>query len=208
MMRFRWLALLLSTAASARATSPVVEREPLPRGTQPLIIASDPTPPPAPPPRWDGSVQRGWHEGFSIGVGFGRAFVEDVAAGYWGRIELGAYQVQHRRRGFFAGVSLGVEGWRASSIDFGGGAPILAQLGIQSDALFVVLGAGVQGLLIHQVAGDTGVGLVAPEAGADLGFDLEGVRFLVDARAGYRWQLGAPDRGSLRIGGVIQLTTD
>lgn len=208
MRRFRWLALVLLAAARARATPPLVERAPTPRGTQPLVIASDHTPPPARPSRWHPSPERGWHEGFSIGVGFGRAFVEDVAAGYWGRIELGAYQVQHRRRGFFAGVSLGVEGWRASSIDFGGGAPILAQLGIQSDALFVVLGAGVQALLVDHVAADTGVGLVAPEAGADLGFDLEGVRFLVDARAGYRWQLGAPDRGSLRIGGVIQLTTD
>ncbi|MBI3204412.1 MAG: hypothetical protein HYZ29_22945 [Myxococcales bacterium] len=210
MPRFRWLACAFSVAVSARATPPLVERDrgPEPRGVQPLIIATDRTPPPEPARRWSDLPRRGWHEGYSIGAGFGRAFVEGVDPGFWGRLELGAYEVQHRRRGFFRGVSVGVEGWRAGPADFGAGAPVLAQVGIQSDALFMVLGAGAQALFVDQVAGDTGVGFLAPEALADVGFDLEGVRFLLDARAGYRWQLGAPDRSSLRVGGVIQLTTD
>ena len=107
---------------------------------------------------------------------------------------------------------MGIEAWRAKDsrgdVAWGGSLPFIVYAGVQSDALFVVLGGGFDLLLVDRVEHDTGLGFFGPEAAADLGFDLEGVRFLVDGRAGYHWQLFADDRSTLRLGGVFQLTTD
>jgi hypothetical protein len=107
---------------------------------------------------------------------------------------------------------MGIEGWGASAPgdehNWGGSLPAIIYSGIQSDAAFLVLGFGFDLLLVDRIDQQTGVGLFAPLAAANVGFDLEGVRFLVDGRAGYRWQLGARDRAAARLGGAIQLTTD
>jgi len=161
---------------------------------------------------WYPPYSPAWHDGVAIGAGFGAAFVRGLEPGWFARVDAGAYDIQTRRRGFIFGMLTGVEGWRAhddrDEAAFGVSVPLVIYGGLQSDALFMALGAGFDLALVDHVMGDTGVGFFAPEAAADLGFDLEGVRFLVDGRAGYHWQLGAADRSTLRIGGVIQLTTD
>ncbi|GMV14079.1 MAG: hypothetical protein HS104_22330 [Polyangiaceae bacterium] len=206
-MRSRLTAFGLLVASNAAATPPVIDREPELGRAAPLVIATDGQPPP-PPPSWPRPERRRWHQGVALGVGFGAAFVEGVEQGYWARIDAGAYDIQHRRRGFIGGMLTGLEGWRANGEAWGASLPLILFLGIQSDAFFSTLGGGFDVVLVDRVDQTTGYGFFAPEADLKLGFDLEGVRFLANARAGYHWQLGADDRGSLRFGGEIQLTTD
>jgi hypothetical protein len=145
-------------------------------------------------------------------VSFGAAFVQGARQGYYGRLEASAYKIQTRRRGFIVELMTGLEGWGArrpgESADKGGSLPLLVYGGIQSDAFFAAVGAGVDVVTVDQVDRKTGVGLLSPLGAFNLGFDLEGVRFLFDARAGYRWQLGAEDRTMVQVGGMVQLTTD
>lgn len=185
-----------------------------PRHREPLILATDGTTPPTfreehPRPRHD---HRHGHDGAALGVAFGRAFVEDVEPGWYGRFDSAGYVITTRRRGTIFGAMLGLEGWGArgdgDETNVGGGLPMSLFGGIQSDALFFVMGGGFHFLLVDRVDGDTGVGFFAPHGLANLGFDLEGVRFLVDGRAGYRWQLGADDRAAFMLGGAFQITTD
>lgn len=201
----RWpVGVLLLAASSAGAEESALE----PRQRAPLVIATDGEPPPSRPPSWPRPEPRRWHDGVALGVGFGAAHVEGVEQGYWARIDAGAYDIQHRRRGFIGGMLTGLEGWRASGEAWGASLPLILFLGIQSDAFFTTLGGGFDLLLVDRVEQATGYGFFTPEADLKLGFDLEGVRFLANARAGYHWQLRAEDRGSLRLGGEIQLTTD
>ncbi len=184
-----------------------------PQHAEPLIMATgevEPQPPPehgwvAPPPeRWRGGV--------AGGIAFGAMFVHDVDPGFYGRIEVGGYDIQTRRRGFIAGMLMGLEGWGAPAagdhLDGGGSLPVIIYGGLQQDAFFTVLGAGFEALLLDRIDETTGFGLFAPEGAANVGVDLEGVRFLVDGRASYRWQFGAPDRSAFRLGLAIHLTTD
>ncbi len=199
-------AVLTLLAVAGRASAEPAPLEP--RGSAPLVIATDGQPPPPPPQPWRPRETGKWHDGVAVGVGFGPAYVEGVERGWWARLDVGAYEIQHRRRGLIVGMLTGLEGWRASGEDWGAGLPLVIFGGIQSDAFFSTLGAGFDLFLFDRVAGAGGVGFFAPEADAKLGFDLEGVRFLASARAGYRWQLGADDRSILRVGGEVQLTTD
>lgn len=197
-------------ASGAAAMPPVVERDEgafEPHSSAPLVIATDGQPPPEPRP-WRPPEPSPWHDGVACGAGFGAAFVAGVERGLYARLDCGAYDIQHRRRGVIFGMLLGLEGWRASGEAWGLGLPAIVYGGIQSDALFTTLGTGFDLALLDRVEAQTGVGFFAPEADLKLGVDLEGVRFLANARAGYRWQLGADDRASLRVGGEIHLTTD
>lgn len=200
----RWpVGVCLLVSPSAGAESGALE----PRRAAPLVMATDGEQP-APPPRWTPPEPRRWHDGVALGVGFGPAFVEGVEQGYWARVDAGAYDIQHRRRGFIGGMLTGLEGWRANGEAWGASLPLILFIGIQSDAFFTTLGGGFDLLLVDRVEQATGYGFFTPEADLKLGFDLEGVRFLANARAGYHWQLRADDRGSLRFGGEVQLTTD
>jgi len=187
----------------------------------PLILATgeqEPTVPPDPRgavyddrpyyhDRWYGP-----REGVAGGVSFGVALTEGLEQGYYGRLEAGAYEIQRRRRGFIVGMLVGLEGWgakdSAGETAGGGGLPFSIFGGIQSDAFFFALAGGFDLVVVDRVSGHTGIGGMAPMGTAYLGFDLEGVRFLADARALYRWQLGAEDRRMFQLGGTVQLTTD
>jgi hypothetical protein len=153
-----------------------------------------------------------WRGGVAGGIVFGAMFVHGVERGFYGRIEVGGYDIQTRRRGFIVGMLMGVEGWGAPAagdrLDGGGSLPVIIYGGVQQDAFFTVVGAGFETLLLDRIDETTGFGLFAPEGAANVGVDLEGVRFLVDGRASYRWQFGAPDRPAFRLGLAIHLTTD
>lgn len=152
-----------------------------------------------------------WRDGVAGGVSFGAAFVEGLERGYYGRLEAGAYDIQTRRRGFILGMLTGLEGWgakdSAGETAGGGGLPFAILGGIQSDAFFFALSGGVDLVFVDYIE-KWGIGGLAPLGTAYLGFDLEGVRFLADARAIYRWRIGAEDRAMVQLGGTVQLTTD
>lgn len=207
------LLLGVSSARAQPADQPTVAEDG-PRRREPLVLATDGTTPPTfrDEHRYHYPHHRRGHDGASFGAAFGRAWLEGVEPGWYGRLDFGAYTITTRRRGTIFGVLMALEGWGAPAADEGedggGGLPMLFYGGIQSDALFLVLGGGFHLFLVDSIDDDAGVGLFAPQGMANLGFDLEGVRFLVDARAGYRWQLGADDRAAVMLGGTIQLTTD
>jgi hypothetical protein len=198
----------LAIAPRAAADEALVPAE---QQREPLVLATGEAPAQTAPRPWTPPPHR-WHEGVAVGVSFGPIWVEDARQGYFGRVDFGAYDIQTRRRGFIAGMLLGLEGWGAKAsdegLDKGGSVPLAIYGGLQQDAFFAVLGAGFDLALVDQVDHDTGVGFFAPLGDASLGLDLEGVRFLLNARPGYRWQLGAADRGVLRVGLTVQLTTD
>lgn len=183
-----------------------------PSQPQPLVIASGEVTPPADVPPYVPPPFDAWHDGVAVGVAFGAIWVRGIDRGYYGRVEAGGYDIQRRRGGLIAGMLMGVEGWAAPAsgdrLNWGGGLPVIFYGGLQSDAAFGVLGLGFDVALVDRIEQETGVGFFAPEAAANVGLDLEGVRFLVDARASYRWQFSAPDRAAVRLGGAIQLTTD
>jgi hypothetical protein len=193
----------IAVAWTARAQQLVEQQQPL------VVATGEPEPSPEP---WRPPPSRRWHDGAAFGLSFGTVWVENARRGYYGRFDIGGYEIQTRRRGMIWGSLLGLEGWGArssdDSLDKGGSLPLVIYAGLQSDAFFSRLGAGFDVLLVDRIDHDTGVGFFAPLADASLGLDLEGVRFLLNARPGYRWQLGAPDRGVIRVGLSVELTTD
>jgi len=194
-------------SSTSEAAEPL---QPLP--SEPLTLATGDLTPTRREHEWRPPQRRRWRDGVAGGVAFGVILVEGLERGYYGRVEIGGYDIQTRRRGWIVGMLTGIEGWGAPATgderNWGGSLPLVIYAGIQSDAAFAVLGAGFDVLLVDRIDGDTGVGLFGPQAAANVGLDLEGVRFLLDARASYRWQMGADDRGAVRLGGAIHLTTD
>ncbi len=185
---------------------------PEPSRKAPLILATGGATPQHEDVAWVPPPRERWHDGVAGGVAFGAIWIEGIERGYYGRVEVGAYDIQTRRRGWIAGMLVGIEGWGAPAtgdrLHWGGSLPLIIYGGIQSDAAFAVLGGGLDLFLVDRFDESLLVGFFAPQAAANVGVDLEGVRFLLDARASYRWHITAPDRGALRLGGAIHFTTD
>ena len=103
-------------------------------------------------------------------------------------------------------VQPGLEVWSSGEDDWGFSMPLAIVAGVRAFPFRMVAGAGVDAILVDQVADDTGVGMYAPFALAKVGFDIEGFQAGIDGRIGYRWQLGAEDHGRWQLGMFIAKT--
>ncbi len=228
-MRLRWILSVWFVTGNAVAQGQPLQQgpaanpsdEPVRRNSAaPLVIAEDDSSPPpvADPDERDykpclheSCHPHRWHDGVAAGLSFGRAFVQGIEPGFYGRVDVGGYSIQRRRGGWIAGMLMGPEAWWSRSDDYtdwGATWQIMLYGGIQQDLPFAVLGIGFDQLFVDRVEQDTGFGLFAPQAMANVGLDTEGFRFLVDGRVSYRWQFGADDRTMFRLGGTLQFTTD
>lgn len=140
----------------------------------------------------------GW-VGLGVHLEGGIADTTGAGTGYEGRLEYrmlllskpGTWRAYGGMSGGFGGYST-EGGW---GIDLPTGV-ILGWLGpISGEAIF-----GGNALALDRIDDDTGVGLLAPFAGASLGVKIGDVEVAATARATYRWQLGADDRGQLTLG--------
>lgn len=102
-------------------------------------------------------------------------------------------------RGLF-GFQPGFEVWRSGEDNWGFSMPVAFVAGVRGPGVRAIIGGGVDAILIDQVDDDTGVGFYAPFALAKLGADVLGVQVGVDARIGYRWQIGADDHARWQLG--------
>ncbi len=152
-------------------------------------------------------------------LSFGRALTEDLADGWYGRIETD-YFIQRatdgrRRVGPTTGILVGLEGW-GSEDGGGGGVPTTLYAGYRlplfgtskSPGLFGTAGVGWDWVIWDMALSDGGFGLFAPFARAAAGVDLGGVRLLADAEVQYRWQWDAADRSQIKIGGSLALHSE
>jgi hypothetical protein len=131
---------------------------------------------------------------------FGPVFTEGLDYGWFGRIEAEGFgSGRYKGAGPIGGGLVGGELWFAKG-GGGGGLPLSLYLGYRTPGVFFSLGFGADWILIDRVNDDTGFGIFAPFGTASLGFEVAGMRILVDARPIYRWQWGAPDRAQLAIG--------
>lgn len=177
-------------------------------------IAGDPhRPPPDDVDRRDGEPTHS-EDGAGPRISFGRALTEDLADGWYGRIETD-YFIQRatdgrRRVGPTTGILVGLEGW-GSEDGGGGGVPTTLYLGYRmplfgtskSPGLFGTAGVGWDWVIWDLALSDGGFGLLAPFAKAAAGIDLGGVRLLADGEIQYRWQWDATDRRQLKIGASL-----
>lgn len=219
--------LAIGGVATAQEPQPVEATEPPTEvaapvpAPAPLLVATDPElppvgppppdPPPPPPAPWmeDGAGPR---------ISFGRTFTTRVPDGFYGRFETEYFERRGDADGgaeSIGGVLLGLEGWGAPDGGGGGGLPMLGYGGFvapfdqpRGAALFGTIGLGWSWAIYDKVYDNGGFGIFAPLAGAHLGLDFGGVRLLGEARATYRWQWGAPDRGQGQLGASLSINTD
>jgi hypothetical protein len=133
-------------------------------------------------------------------VTFGRAFTQNAADGWYGRLEVEGFATyRYEKAGPGFGVLIGGEYWRGED-GAGGGMPATFWVGGRTPVLFGSVGVGFETFIVDRVHDDTGFGLYVPLAEACLGIELSGFRLLADARALYRWQWGADDRAQYQVG--------
>ena len=132
--------------------------------------------------------------GLGIDLAFGWAGQRNGPSGWSARLD---YEVlplfDARKVGAVFGFLPGFEVWRSGEDNWGFSMPLAIVGGVRVFPFRATLGGGVDALLVDQVDDDTGFGMYAPFALAKLGLDVFGVQLGVDARIGYRWQLGADD---------------
>ena len=130
----------------------------------------------------------------------GRTMTEDVANGWYGRLEMDvSYAEEDWGPGFVGGTTIGLEGW-GSGDGGGAGLPLSNYAGFRAPVVVSLFGAGFDIVVWDYVEDDGGFGILAPFALAAVGLDTEALRILVDVRAQYRWQWGAEDRWQIRGG--------
>ncbi len=138
--------------------------------------------------------------GAGVRGSFGRAFSEGLADSWYGRFEMEAFTAKSRYgAGPLGGAMIGGELWTGPD-GGGGGLPMTLFLALRSPTLITSLGGGFQVFIYDRVNDDAGFGLYAPQGVFSLGLDFGGLRVLGEARAIYRWQWGAPDRGQITVG--------
>lgn len=132
----------------------------------------------------------------------GAAGQVDGPDGYVVRLDQELFPVFPSRgdAGAFFGFLLGLEHWRSGDAHWGVSIPFAFVFGVSAPLVRASLGYGFDTLLIDEVAGDIGVGAMAPLGLARLGVDVRGVQLGVDARIGYRLQLGADDHTRWQLG--------
>lgn len=132
--------------------------------------------------------------GLGMDLAFGWAGQRNGPSGWSARLD---YEVlpffDPRKIGGLFGFQPGVEVWSSGDDNWGFSMPVAIVGGIRVFPLRFTLGGGLDAILVDQVDDDTGFGLYAPFALAKLGVDVFGVQVGVDARVGYRWQIGADD---------------
>jgi hypothetical protein len=108
-----------------------------------------------------------------------------------------------RDSGAILGALHGFEYWQVNPSpgerDFGFSAPVAVIAGLRLYPLRVVVGAGLDAILVDHVKRDTGVGFYAPFALANASIDLDGWRIGADARVERRWQIGAVDHTQYQL---------
>lgn len=104
------------------------------------------------------------------------------------------------RRGGLFGFMPGFEVWRSGEDNWGFSMPFGIVGGVKLFPVRATVGVGFDAMLVDQVEDDTGFGLWAPFALAKLGADVMGIQLGVDARIGYRWQIGADDHARWQLG--------
>jgi hypothetical protein len=202
------LGLLAALLCSPTAAAAQAEPPPGPPPPPPLQIAVEPPPeplpiPPPPPPPPEPVRHRRYGPGRNadgMRVTAGRAFTEDIADGWFGRLEVESIWAgaRHAASGI-GGVTLGVAGWGSS--DGGGGSlPMTFWGGFHSPIVTTTVGLGWDWALYDRIRDDGGFGIFAPVATAAIGLDFASVRILADGRAQYRWQWGADDPWQLTLG--------
>lgn len=196
-------------AAPRQAAMRAPDREPVP-AQKTLEIATDPDHP-APTVRIRREVRAHGGCGSPGGHRFyggarltgSRVYTRGAAAGYGGRAEIEVIYTSRRHAGVLFGVvPLALEGW-GSSDGGGGGVPFNFYFGVGSPRFFLHGGGGWEWLLLDKMSadkGDIGVGLMAPLATASAGFWIDRIRFMVDARAMYRWHLNTEHRAQTSLG--------
>lgn len=138
------------------------------------------------------------HRHGPIGAGaelsLGWAGQKDGPSGWSARLdhELFPFFDPSKRGGLF-GVIMGYEVWSSGEDNWGFSMPVAVVGGARVFPFRLVLGGGFDALLVDQVANDTGFGMFAPFAMSKLAIDVMGAQLGVDARVGYRWQIGAED---------------
>lgn len=131
---------------------------------------------------------------------FGRVLSEDIDPGWFGRVELEAFTTgAYQDAGPVMGALIGGEFWTADE-GSGGGMPMSFYFGFRTPNFFSSLGFGANFFIVDKVNDDGGFGIYAPFGSLTLGLEAASFRILADARAIYRWQWGAPDRGQLQMG--------
>ena len=191
---------LPTTIAAAQTAAPEasVEDAPSPSSAPPpltvAVVAADHS------DRDARSRERGYQfDGLRITPGW--THTEDVAHGFFGRIEFEAFSMK-RDTGFgpTSGMLCGFEAWGGRD-GGGGGLPCSGFGGYRtSGGLFASLGAGLNLAIYDKILDDGGFGIFAPLGTAALGIDGAGYRVLADFRAQYRWEWGAEDRYQLLVG--------
>jgi hypothetical protein len=172
------------------------------------VAAPEPPPPAPPPPPIIIQESRYVADLWPRATG-GRAFTEDIADGWFGRIEMDvSYAEESWGPGFIGGTTIGLEGW-GSSDGGGGGVPLGNYAGFRAPLVISLIGVGVDLLIWDYVQDDGGFGIFAPFGMASIGVDLDVFRVSADMRAQYRWQWGADDRWQIRAGlSVAMRVTD
>lgn len=209
MSKVKWALLGAILPASARAEPPAT---PLPPGQRmptyserkPVSVVEGPEAPdrrPAPVMRERGGC--GTPGGFRVYGGtrlaVARVFNQKSADGYGGRAEIEMIYTSRKLAGGLFGATMGLEGW-GSTDGGGGGVPFSFYFGASSPRFFFSVGAGWQWLTVDRVKSDTGLGLFSPLATATAGFWVDRIRFMVDARALYRWHVGSDHFGQTALG--------
>ena len=145
-------------------------------------VATGPAPPPAPRPA---------HPPAGLGANLGVGWAGD---GWVARLDYDVLPVMapSGEAGAVLGFAPALEIWRDKP-DWGFAIPLALIGGIRVLPVRATIGVGLDALLVDRVDDDTGFGLWAPFACANVGLDLYGARVGVDARVVRRWQLGAPD---------------
>jgi hypothetical protein len=133
-----------------------------------------------------------------IGIGadlsFGWAGQRNGPSGWSARLD---YEIlpffDPAKIGGLVGFMPGFEIWSSGEDNWGFSLPVAIVGGVRVFPFRVVLGGGVDAMLVDQVDDDTGFGMYAPFALGKVAIDIMGAQLGVDARVGYRWQIGAED---------------
>jgi hypothetical protein len=192
--------VLVGLVGSASADHAVIHvaRDPVPYEPQPIQRAVDPDEP---------SVRRGDDQPAGVVVTGGWSAQRGGAEGWVGRIDSEILTVTppFGKDGAVFGAQIGVEYWQATPSpgerDFGVSMPTVLFGGARVSPFRIVVGGGYDGFLVDHVARTTGFGMFAPIALGQISIDTgDGWHLGVDARVGYRWQLGADDHTRYQLG--------
>ena len=138
--------------------------------------------------------------GFGADLSFGWAGQRNGPSGWSARLD---YEVlpffDPSKFGGLFGFQPGFEIWSSGEDNWGFSMPVAIVAGIRVFPMRATLGVGFDAMLVDQVDDDTGFGMYAPFALAKLGADVFGVQLGVDARLGYRWQIGAEDHARWQL---------